>query len=204
MEKTLFFPDYVSTHPDGVVTYNKSNMVLAVHSNTSHLTEPNSCSRAGVHFFLSKDAREPENNGAVPNVVQIIKRVVTPAAEAEIRALFTNTRNDIPARHQLEEIGHKQPATPVQTDNITALGFVTRNINSKQTKGAAMNYWYMRDQQDQKQFRYYWKEGPANNADCYTNHHCEAHHSEVRQKFLTPVNVLNALRVSQEKDKLVF
>ena len=153
---------------------------------------------------MSKDVREPENNGAVLNIVQIIKRVVTSAAEAEIGALFINTRNAIPARYQLEEMGHKQPATPVQTDNSTAFGFVTRNINPKQTKAAAMNYWYMRDQQDQKQFRYYWKEGPTNNADYFINHHCEANHREVRPKFLTPINVVNALRDSQGKRRFVF
>ena len=67
-----------------------------------------------------------------------------------------------------------------------------------------MNYWYMRDQQDQKQFRYYWKEGHVNNADYYTTHHCEAYHRDVRPKSLTPVNVLDALRESQGKDRLVF
>ena len=119
---------------------------------------------------MATDAREPENNGAVLNIVQIIKRVVTSAAESEIEAVFVNTRNAIPAQYLLEERWHKQPPTPVQTDNSTALGFVTRNINPKQTKSAAMNYWYMRDQQDQKQFRYYLKEGPTNNADYFTKH----------------------------------
>ena len=45
---------------------------------------------------MSKDVREPENNRAVLNIVQIINRVVTSAAEAEIGALFINTRNAIP------------------------------------------------------------------------------------------------------------
>ena len=161
MEKTLFLLDYVATSPDVVLPYNKNNIVLAVHRDASYLTEPKACSRAGGHFFLMKDEREPKKNGAVLNIVQIIKRVVTSAVETEIGALFINTRNAIPARYLLEEIGHSQPATPVQTDNSTALGFVTKNINRKQTKSAAMNYWYMRDQQDQKQFRYYWREGPS-------------------------------------------
>ena len=131
----------MASHPDAVLTYNKSNMILAVHSDASYLSETKSRSRAGGHFFLSKDEREPENNGAILNIVQIIRRVVTSAAEAEIGALFINTRNAIPARYLLEEMGHRQPPTPVQTDNSTALGFVTKNINPKQTKAAAMNYW---------------------------------------------------------------
>ena len=74
MDKTLFFLDYVATHPDAVLTYNKRNMVLAVHSDASYLTEPKSRSRAGGPFFLSKGIREPENNGAVLNIVHIRRR----------------------------------------------------------------------------------------------------------------------------------
>jgi hypothetical protein len=55
-----------------------------------------------------------------------MKNVMTSAAEAEIGALFLNSRQAIPARRLLEEMGHKQPPTPIQTDNTTALGFVTK------------------------------------------------------------------------------
>ncbi len=32
--------DYVATNPDAILTYKKSNMVLAMHSNTSYLSKP--------------------------------------------------------------------------------------------------------------------------------------------------------------------
>ena len=70
---------------------------------------------------MSDNAEFPENNGAILNIAQIIKNVVTSAADAEINALFINTRHAIPARNLLNEMGHKQPATPAQTDNTTAL-----------------------------------------------------------------------------------
>ena len=35
------FLDYVATHPDAIITYYASNMVLAVHSNASYLSESN-------------------------------------------------------------------------------------------------------------------------------------------------------------------
>ena len=57
-------------------------------------------------------------------------------------------------------MGYAQPATPAQSDNTTALGFVTKNLNPRATKPTDMNNWYMRDKQDQKQFRYDWREGP--------------------------------------------
>ena len=57
VEKTFFLLDYAATHPDAVLTYNRSNMVLAEHSDASYLTEPKAHSRAGGCFFLAKDER---------------------------------------------------------------------------------------------------------------------------------------------------
>ena len=157
LEKTLFFLDYVATHPDAILTYRASDMVLHVHSDASYLTEPKARSRAGGHFFMGSNSKDTDNNGAVLNTAQIMCNVMPSAAAAEIVALFDNPRVAIPARVLLKEMGHPQPPTPVQTNNTTAHGFVTRNLNPKATKSTDMNYWFMRDKRDQKQFRYYWK-----------------------------------------------
>ena len=82
---------------------------------------------------MSDNTEFPENNDAVLNIAQIIRNVIMSAADAEINALFINTRRAIPARNLLNEIGQKQPATQAQTDNTTALGFVTKNLNPKAT-----------------------------------------------------------------------
>ena len=94
---------------------------------------------------MSSDEKNAKNNGAVLNIAKIIRNVVTSAASAEIGALFVNTRQAIPACRQLEEMGHKQPATPTQTGNTTAVGFVSKNLNPKATKSEDMNYWFMRN-----------------------------------------------------------
>ena len=148
---------------------------------------------------MSDDEKIPPNNGAVLNIAQIIKNVMTSAADAEIGALYINTRQAIPAKYQLEEMGHKQPPTPVQTDNTTALGFVTKDLNPKATKSTDMQHWFLRDKEDQQQFRYYWAAGKGNNADYQTKHFCSAHHQQIRPTFLTPRRVLDALRVSLGK-----
>ena len=96
---------------------------------------------------------------------------MTPAAGTELGALYINTRQAIPARRLLEEMGHKRPATPTQTDNITALGFVTKNLNPKSTKFEDMNYWLVRDRQDQGKLNYYWGSGKHNGGDYQTKHH---------------------------------
>jgi len=49
-------------------------------------------------------------------------------AGGEIRALYINCREAIPARHTLEHLGQKQPPTPIQADNTTELRVVNNNI----------------------------------------------------------------------------
>ena len=123
-------------------------MILNVHSDASYLTEPNVCSRAGGHFFLSDNSKDPTDNGEVLNVAQIIKNVMSSAGEVEICALFINSRQAIPARVTVKELGHMQPPTPIQTDTTTALGFVSKSLQHKATKSADMRHWWMRDHAD--------------------------------------------------------
>jgi hypothetical protein len=73
MRYTLQLLDYLATQEDAVLSYHASDMVLAVHSDASYLSEPKARSRAGGHFFLSSDTTIPPNNGAVLNIAHIIK-----------------------------------------------------------------------------------------------------------------------------------
>ena len=74
MEKAHYFLDYAASHPDAVLTYKASDMVLSVHSDASYLSAPKARSRAGGHFYLSDDSAEPPNNGAVLSIAQILKK----------------------------------------------------------------------------------------------------------------------------------
>jgi hypothetical protein len=53
---TMQFLDYVTLQEEAILTYNASNMILAVHRDASYLSEPKARSCAGGHFFLSSDA----------------------------------------------------------------------------------------------------------------------------------------------------
>ena len=86
----------------------------------------------------------PTNNGAVLTIAQIIKVVMSSAAGAEIGALYINSREAIPQRHLLEEMGHPQPPTPIQINNTTALGVVTNTIQPKRTKDMDMRFHWLR------------------------------------------------------------
>ena len=50
LKKTKQFLDYAASHPDAILTYHASDMVLNVHSNELYLTERKDRSRAGGHF----------------------------------------------------------------------------------------------------------------------------------------------------------
>ena len=117
MRQTHQFLDYIATQEDAVITYTNSHMEFSVHSDASYLSKPKARSRAGGHFFLSNEATIPQNNGAILNIAHIIKHVMTSATEAELAALYIMAREAVYIRIILEDIGHKQPPTPLQTDN---------------------------------------------------------------------------------------
>ena len=128
MAKVMQFLDYAATYPNAIVTYHASNMVLAGHSDTSYLSESNARSQAGGQFFMSNNTTKPPNNDAILTIAQIIKAVMSSAAEAEVGAFYINCREAVPAFQTLEFVGHPQPQTPMQTDNTTALGVVNNNV----------------------------------------------------------------------------
>jgi hypothetical protein len=80
--------DYASTHPDAIVMYHKSDMVLAGHSNASYLSKSKAHRRAGGHFFMFNSTAKPPNNGAILTIAQIIKAVMSLVAEAVVGALY--------------------------------------------------------------------------------------------------------------------
>jgi hypothetical protein len=122
------FLDYATTHQDAIITYRRCDMVLVMHSNASYLSEPKASSHAGGHCFLSADTADPKDNGAVLNLAKIIKAVMSSAAKVVLGTLYINAPKAIPQQHTLKEMGHKQPPTPIQTNNSTALGVVNNNI----------------------------------------------------------------------------
>jgi hypothetical protein len=174
-------------------------MVLVVHINASYLSKPKACSRARGHFFLSSDKADPIDNGAVLNIAALIKAVMSSAAEAELGVLYINACEAVPQCCTLEEMGYKQPPTPMQTNNTTAIGVVNNNIQPKHTKAMDMHFNWLRCCKTQNQFHFFWHPGPTNKADYWTKHHCAAHHIEKRHGILTHKSVLDALRASLKR-----
>ena len=186
--------DYIASQEEAVLTYNASDMILAAHSDASYLSEPNARSRAGGHIFLSSDVEFPHNNGAILNIAQIIKNVMSSATEAELAALYIIAKECVYIRLILQEMGHPQPPTPIQTDNKTAEGVINNKIQPKRTKAMDMRFHWLRDRDTLRQLRFYWRAGTLNLADYFTKHHSAAHHKSVRGEFLTPQRVLDEAR----------
>ena len=83
------------------------------------------------------------------------------AAEAEITALFLNTRIAIPLHRALIKMGHPQPATKIKTDNNTADKFVNGTIKQNKTqhnttKTVEMGFNWLKCRSAQLQFDIYW------------------------------------------------
>jgi hypothetical protein len=170
-------------------------MVLAAHSDAGYLNETGARSHAGGHHFLSENVEHPPNNGAILNVAEIIKAVMSSASKSELGTLFINAQKAVVERTILQEMGHQQPPTPIQTDNSTAEAIINARVQPKRTEAMDMRFHWLRDRSvNQDQFRFYWRPGPLNFADYWTKHHPPAHHKNMRSEFLTPYHKLMEFR----------
>ncbi len=55
----------------------------------------------------------------------------------------------------LEEMGHKQPPTPLQTNNAMAEAVTNGEVQPKRTKAMDMRFHWLKDRECQRQFRIY-------------------------------------------------
>jgi hypothetical protein len=190
--------NYAATHPEATILYRASDMILHIISDASYLSAPKARSRLAGYFFLSVNTATPPGeieppppfNAPILINATIIKSVVSSAAEAELGALFYNAKDGCIIRTTLEDLGHKQPATLIETDNSCAHGIANQNIKRKRSKAMDMNYYWIVDRIEQDQFRTIWRPGKGeskatpNAADYHSKHHSPAHHRLMRPRYL--------------------
>ncbi len=131
MKQVNQFLDYMWMHPDAIIRYHASDMILNVHSDASYLSAPKARSRAGGYFFLGsipQDGNPIKLNGAIHITCTILKLVTASAAEAELGALFLNAQEAKVFQLVLAELGHPQPPMPIHIDNTTTVGIVNNTI----------------------------------------------------------------------------
>jgi len=179
--------DYLETHPDAVIRFRASDMILNIHSDASYLSVKNARSRACGHFFLGSipvDGEPIQLNAAIFTLCSILKFVVSSAAEAELGALFMNMKEGKIIRIILEELGHPQPPTPVHCDNETATGIANSTVKRQRSRSMEMKYFWAADQVQEGNFAVRWHPGHENLADYQSKHHVGAHHLAVRPWYL--------------------
>ena len=121
MGEIVWLLNYAATHPEATIHYHASDMILHVARDASYLCKERTRSRARGHFFLAdqlvkngdKPPTLPIKNSAIHTMCQIIKTIMSSAAEAEIGATFLNEKDALPIRTTLDELGHPQPPTPM-------------------------------------------------------------------------------------------
>ncbi len=143
IKKTLQVLDYLATHPNTIMRFRASDMILNIHSDSSYLSEPNACSRACGHFFLGwlpKNSNPIQLNGAFHKLCSILKFVMESAAKAELGTLFLNCQEGIIFRLTLADLGHPQPKTPVHCNNATAVRIANNTIKRQFSQAMEMRY----------------------------------------------------------------
>ena len=179
--------DYMASHPDAVIRFRRSDMILNVHSDASYLSAARARSRAGGYFFLGSlpvNSLPIKLNGNIHITCAILKLVAASAAEAELGALFLNGKEAKVLRLTLDELGHPQPPTPIHVDNTTAVGIVNSTIKRQRSRAMEMRYFCLLDQYAQKNFNIQYHPGLENMGDYPSKRHTGAGHEHVRPYYL--------------------
>eukprot|EP00804_Cyclotella_cryptica_P013280 CCRYP_007043-RA/>CCRYP_007043-RA protein AED:0.39 eAED:0.39 QI:0/0/0/1/0/0/3/0/598 len=185
LQATRQLLDYVATQPNPSIQYLASDMILALDTDGSYLSELGGRSRAAAYMFLTKKDDPDFHNGAVLILSSIIKHVMASASETEIASLFYGCKEAIPLRVTLEEMGHRQPGpTPVTTDNSTAVGLTLKTMIPKASKSMDMRFQWLKCRHAQSLFRYLWAKGTKNRADYPSKHHSAKHHMLIRPRYV--------------------
>jgi len=172
-----------------------------ISSDSSYLSVTKSRSRVGGYHFLGNIPRfdQPlENQRTFINApfyveASTLKSIVGAASEAEVSAAHVNARHGITHRMTLLEMDHPQLQTPLEIDNTTAYGMLTNTLMPKRSKAIDMRFFWLRDRENQKQFKLHWAKGINNLADYFTKHHPTEHHRNMRRAYLA-----NMIHASQQ------
>ena len=136
-------------------------MVLHIDSDAAYLVMPESCSVYAGHFYLSDWPRDKphlpstKRNGLILKTYKTVHKFFSSAAEAETTGTFCNAKYGVAILSSLICLGHKQPPTPLKTDNSTTDGFVNYIMKPKKYNTWDMNMHWLRDKEVLKQIRVY-------------------------------------------------
>jgi hypothetical protein len=123
----------------------------------------------GILLHGTADIANTTINRAILASTAIVKPVLSSVSEAEIGALFHNCKKATIFCTRFHEMGYKQPATPIQTDNSTACGIANNSIKQQRSCAIDMHY-RVCDWRQQGHFNIFWAPGTDNLANYLTKH----------------------------------
>jgi hypothetical protein len=162
-------------------------MVLNIHSNASYLSAAKARSRHCGHFFIGwspKDGKAIKLIGAIYVSANITRFVVVSAAEAELGALYHNCQTGILFHIILNDLGHRQPKTPIHCNNSMAMGITNNTVKWQRLRSMGMRFFWVGDKVAQDEYDLSWHPGQKNLADYQSKHHPGAHHDAVQPWYL--------------------
>jgi hypothetical protein len=80
-------------------------MILCAHTNDGFNNISKGRSQASAHIFVSKNNPFPKHSGSILSISQIMKFVMSSAAEAELSALYTTAKEMVPLCQTLIKMG---------------------------------------------------------------------------------------------------
>jgi hypothetical protein len=101
-------------------------------------------------------------NGAILVIITFLKCTMPLAEEAETGTVFLNDKEGTVLHTTLEELGHPQPPTTLQTNNTTATGYSNRTIKQKLTWVMDVRFYWVKERVKQGQSHVYWGPGYQN------------------------------------------
>ena len=150
--------DNCHTHSDTKIRYCASQMKLYIHINVSYLSASKSRSRVEGHFFLSENfnpTSQTKHNGAVLVVAAILENVMASVPEALLGGLLINDKEGEVLITSLEEMGHPQGPTHMQTDNSMSSGIINKTVKQHIFKAIEIRFYWVRDICKQNHFLIY-------------------------------------------------
>jgi len=82
-----------------------------------------------------------------------MQSILASTTEAKVGALFYNAQDRTMLCTTLEELGHPQPATPIQMDNAVAGGIVSDWVKQRRLKAINMRFYWVCNCDLQGQFQ---------------------------------------------------
>jgi len=167
MEQANHMLGYLQSHPDRVIRYYPSDMIMRAHSDASYGCEADFRCRTGGFIYMGNGDKDFVN-GPIEVLSLVQKNNVTCTAEAEYVAVFDVAQRLAYLRKLAESLGYPQGTIIIECDNECAVKLSNNNSHERKLRHVAMRYHWVKDQVRQGLIDVIWRKNVYNLADFAT------------------------------------